>query len=190
MPFSGKVIIVSAPSGAGKTTIVKSLLSSGMPLDFSVSVTSRPKRPGETEGKDYYFLHPDEFRKKIQQGKFLEWEEVYKNQYYGTLKSEVERLWSEKKHILFDVDVKGGVNLKKYFGPLALSMFIKPPSFDVLKTRLINRGTETEESLQKRLAKAAFELGFEKEFDVVIVNDVLQNALDEALDHVKRFIGI
>jgi len=187
--FQGKAVIVSAPSGAGKTTIVHRLLESGLPLGFSVSVTSRPRRMNEVNGVDYFFLTPDEFMKKVKNGDFIEWEEVYENQYYGTLKSEIERLWQEKKHALFDVDVKGGINLKKYFGARALAIFIKPPSLQILNERLKARGTETEESLKKRMAKAEFELSFAPGFDAVVENDVLEKAVDEVYRLVAGFIG-
>ncbi|MGB9745652.1 MAG: guanylate kinase [Bacteroidales bacterium] len=187
--FQGKAIIVSAPSGAGKTTIVHRLLESGLPLGFSVSATSRPRRMNEVNGVDYFFLTPDEFMKKVKNGDFIEWEEVYENQYYGTLKSEIERLWQEKKHALFDVDVKGGINLKKYFGTQALAIFIKPPSLQILNERLKARGTETEESLKKRMAKAEFELSFAPGFDAVVENDVLEKAVDEVYRLVAGFIG-
>ncbi|NMB72666.1 MAG: guanylate kinase [Bacteroidales bacterium] len=187
--FQGKAIIVSAPSGAGKTTIVHRLLESGLPLGFSVSATSRPRRMNEVNGVDYFFLTPDEFMKKVKNGDFIEWEEVYENQYYGTLKSEIERLWQEKKHALFDVDVKGGISLKKYFGTRALAIFIKPPSLQILNERLKARGTETEESLKKRMAKAEFELSFAPGFDAVVENDVLEKAVDEVYRLVAGFIG-
>jgi guanylate kinase len=187
--FQGKAIIVSAPSGAGKTTIVHRLLDSGLPLGFSVSATSRPRRMNEVNGVDYFFLTPDEFMKKVKNGDFIEWEEVYENQYYGTLKSEIERLWQEKKHALFDVDVKGGISLKKYFGTRALAIFIKPPSLQILNERLKARGTETEESLKKRMAKAEFELSFAPGFDAVVENDVLEKAVDEVYRLVAGFIG-
>ncbi|HQH40745.1 MAG TPA: guanylate kinase [Bacteroidales bacterium] len=187
--FQGKAIIVSAPSGAGKTTIVHRLLESGLPLGFSVSATSRPRRMNEVNGVDYFFLTPDEFMKKVKNGDFIEWEEVYENQYYGTLKSEIERLWQEKKHALFDVDVKGGISLKKYFGTRALAIFIKPPSLQILNERLKARGTETEESLKKRMAKAEFELSFAPGFDAVVENDILEKAVDEVYRLVAGFIG-
>ncbi|MCQ2286882.1 MAG: guanylate kinase, partial [Bacteroidales bacterium] len=168
-----KVVIVCAPSGAGKTSIVKYLLDSGLPLAFSVSAASRPKRENEVDGKDYYFISVDEFRDRVKNDEFLEWEEVYQNQLYGTLKSEVERIWKDEKIVLFDVDVVGGVNIKNYFGNKALSIFIKPPTIDSLRERLIGRGTETPESLKKRLDKSEYELSFEPKFDQVVLNDVL-----------------
>lgn len=187
--FQGKAIIVSAPSGAGKTTIVHKLIASGLPLGFSVSATSRPRRLNEVNGVDYFFLSPEEFMKKVKNGEFIEWEEVYENQYYGTLKSEIERLWQEKKHALFDVDVKGGISLKKYFGPQALAIFIKPPSLQALYERLQSRGTETEESLKKRMAKAEYELSFAPRFDAVVENNILEEAVAEVYKLVVNFIG-
>ncbi len=187
--FQGKAIIVSAPSGAGKTTIVHRLLESGLPFGFSVSATSRPRRLNEVNGVDYFFLSPEEFMKKVKNGEFIEWEEVYENQYYGTLKSEIERIWQEKKHALFDVDVKGGISLKKYFGPQALAIFIKPPSLQALYERLQSRGTETEESLKKRMAKAEYELSFASRFDAVVENNILEEAVAEVYKLVVNFIG-
>lgn len=187
--FQGKAIIVSAPSGAGKTTIVHRLLASGLPLGFSVSATSRPRRSNEVNGVDYFFLSPEEFMKRVKNGEFIEWEEVYENQYYGTLKSEIERLWQEKKHALFDVDVKGGISLKKYFGSQALAIFIKPPSLQTLYERLRARGSETEESLKKRMAKAEYELSFAPGFDAVVENNILEKAVEEVYRLVVNFIG-
>jgi len=187
--FQGKAIIVSAPSGAGKTTVVHRLLASGLPLGFSVSATSRPRRSNEVNGVDYFFLSPEEFMKRVKNGEFIEWEEVYENQYYGTLKSEIERLWQEKKHALFDVDVKGGISLKKYFGSQALAIFIKPPSLQTLYERLRARGTETEESLKKRMAKAEYELSFAPGFDAVVENNILEKAVEEVYRLVVNFIG-
>lgn len=168
----GKALIFSAPSGSGKTTLVKYLLQNNADLGFSISASTRDKR-GRTEqdGKDYYFLSPEEFKKKIDNDEFIEWEEVYEGNFYGTLKSEIERLWKEGKNVIFDVDVKGGLSLKKYFGDKALAVFVKVPSLDVLKERLKDRGTESEESLSRRLFKAKFEMSFENKFDVVLVNE-------------------
>lgn len=177
----GKAIIFSAPSGSGKTTIVKYLLANNTDLGFSISASTRDKR-GRTEqhGKDYYFLSPEEFRKKIESNEFIEWEEVYEGNFYGTLKSEIERLWAEGKNVIFDVDVKGGLNLKKYFGDNALAIFVKVPSMEVLKERLKDRGTESEESLSRRLFKAQFEMGFQDKFDVVLINEDLATSQNEA----------
>lgn len=183
-----KAIIISAPSGAGKTSIVKYLMNSGLPLDFSVSAASRAKRENEVDGQDYYFISADEFRKKISNDEFLEWEEVYGNQYYGTLKSEIDRIWNNGKVVLFDVDVKGGVNIKKYFGEKALSIFVKPPTLEELRKRLANRGTETEESLNKRVAKSAYEMTFEPQFDTVVLNDDLATAQKQAFELINEFI--
>ena len=177
----GKAIIFSAPSGSGKTTIVKHLLENNPDLGFSISASTRDKR-GRTEqnGKDYYFLAPSDFKKKIDNEEFVEWEEVYEGNFYGTLKSEIERVWKEGKNVIFDVDVKGGLNLKKYFGDKALAIFVKVPSLEVLKERLHDRGTETPESLSRRIFKAEFESGFADEFDVVLVNEDLGKSLQEA----------
>jgi guanylate kinase len=177
----GKALIFSAPSGSGKTTIVKHLLQHNSDLGFSISASTRDKR-GRTEqhGKDYYFLTPDEFKKKIDSDEFIEWEEVYEGNFYGTLKSEIERLWSEGKNVIFDVDVKGGLSLKKYFGDKALAIFVKVPSLEVLKERLKDRGTESEESLSRRLFKAQFEMSFESQFDVVLVNEDREQSLAKA----------
>jgi guanylate kinase len=177
----GKAIIFSAPSGSGKTTIVKHLLKTNSDLGFSISASTRDKR-GRTEkdGQDYYFLSPLEFKEKIDNEEFIEWEEVYEGNFYGTLKSEIERIWKEGKNVIFDVDVKGGLNLKKYFGDKGLSIFVKVPSLEVLKERLHDRGTETEESLSRRLFKAQFESSFQDEFDVVLVNENLKQSLAEA----------
>jgi guanylate kinase len=179
--MAGKALIFSAPSGSGKTTLVKHLLQTNPNLGFSISASTRDKR-GRTEehGKDYYFLSPEEFKKKIDNNEFIEWEEVYEGNFYGTLKSEIERLWQEGKDVVFDVDVKGGIHLKEYFGDKALAVFVKVPSLEVLKERLKDRGTESEESLSRRLFKATFEMGFQNKFDVVLVNENLPNSLEEA----------
>lgn len=186
--MSGKLIIVSAPSGAGKTSIVKHLLKEQPNLAFSISATSRAKREGERDGKDYYFLTIDDFKRKLDNDEFLEWQEVYHNQFYGTLKSEIERIWNEGKHVIFDVDVLGGLNLKKIFGDKALAVFIQPPTIEALKERLCGRGTEDEASLKKRLDKAEYELSFADQFDTVIVNDILKTAQEEAVTKVNTFL--
>jgi guanylate kinase len=186
----GKAIIVSAPSGAGKTTIVRHLLSVIPRLAFSVSACSRPKRAEETDGKDYYFISAGEFRQKISRDEFVEWQEVYPGSYYGTLKSEMERIWSVQKAPVFDVDVKGAVNLKKYFGDLGLSIFIHPPSIQELEHRLRKRGTESEETLKKRIDKAAYELTFAERFDRVIINDDLERKSQEVTTIVSRFLDL
>lgn len=177
----GKAIIFCAPSGSGKTTIVKHLLKNNSDLGFSISASTRDKR-GRTEqdGKDYHFLTPDEFKEKIVHNEFIEWEEVYEGNYYGTLKSEIQRIWDEGKNVIFDVDVKGGLNLKKYFGEKALAIFVKVPTMEILKQRLHGRGTESEESLSRRLFKAKFEMTFQDEFDIVLVNEHLDQSLAEA----------
>lgn len=179
--MAGKALIFSAPSGSGKTTIVKHLLESNPTLGFSISASTRDRR-GRTEshGKDYYFLSPEEFKHKIDADEFIEWEEVYAGNFYGTLKSEIDRIWAAGKDVIFDVDVKGGLNLKKYFGDKALAIFVKVPSIEVLKARLNDRGTETEESLSRRLFKANFEMSFQDQFDVVLVNEHLDTSLAEA----------
>jgi len=179
--MAGKAIIFCAPSGSGKTTIVKHLLQTNPELGFSISASTRDKR-GRTEenGKDYYFLTPAEFRKKIDNDEFIEWEEVYEGNFYGTLKSEIERIWKTGKNVIFDVDVKGGLNLKKYFGDKSLAIFVKVPSLEILKERLHDRNTESEESLSRRLFKAQFEMGFQDKFDVVLVNEDLKKSLAEA----------
>jgi guanylate kinase len=186
--MAGKFVIVSAPSGAGKTTIVKRLMQAGLGLEFSVSAASRQPRPSETDGIDYYFISADEFRKKISEGAMLEWQEVYKDQYYGTLKSEVERIWNNGHNVLFDVDVKGGINLKTMFQDISLALFIMPPTLEELEKRLRLRQTETEESLKKRLTKAGFELSFSDKFDKVIINDVLEYAVKQTIDTVSQFL--
>ncbi len=185
----GKVVILSAPSGAGKTTLAKFLLEQPeLKLKFSVSATTRAPRKGEINGKDYYFLTNKEFKRKIENNEFVEWEEVYDGLYYGTLKSEIERIFAEGYHVLFDVDVKGGMNLKKYFGNQALSVFVAPPSLNELKKRLENRHTETPESIQKRLARAKEELTFIDKFDEVVINDDIEKAKKEIYQTVASFI--
>jgi len=183
-----KAIIFSAPSGAGKTTLVRHLMLQLPVLQFSVSATSREKREHEIHGKDYFFLSPEQFRAYIQSNNFLEWEEVYPDHYYGTLKSEVDRIFEEGNVVIFDVDVIGGLNLKEYFGSEALAVFVKPPSEQELETRLRFRNTETEEKIQLRLAKAKHELAFENRFDTIIVNANLEEAKEESLLKVKQFI--
>jgi guanylate kinase len=187
--FKGKLIIFSAPSGAGKTTIVHHLLEAGLDLQFSISAASREKRENEINGKDYYFISADEFRKKIENDDFLEWEEVYEDHYYGTLKSEVERIWNEGHHVIFDVDVVGGLNIKKYYGNRALAIFVMPPSVKHLEERLQKRSTDSKEKIKLRLQKAEKELGFAKQFDKVIVNDDLEMAKAEAVQIVSVFLN-
>lgn len=185
----GKSIIVSAPSGAGKTTIVHRLMTEIPALAFSISACSRSSRPMEQEGRDYYFLGVDGFRQAIANGEFIEWEEVYTDHYYGTLKREVQRLWDEGKVIIFDVDVVGGLNLKSLFKEHALSVFIQPPSVEVLEKRLRARETESEERIALRIKKSAWELSQAESFDVCILNDDLEKAVSDAKIQVKRFIS-
>jgi len=186
--MQGKLIIFSAPSGAGKTTIVHQLLASRNDLEFSISACSRLKRTDEIDGVDYYFITTDEFKEKIDRGEFLEWQEVYENSFYGTLKSEVERIWTKEKHVIFDVDVIGGLNIKKYGKENALAVFVMPPSFEELKKRLKLRSSETPETLKKRLDKANNELSFADKFDKIIVNDDLKKAVAEANTLVQKFL--
>jgi len=183
-----RVIIFTAPSGAGKTTLVRHLLSQLTELQFSISATTRPKRDNEVDTKDYYFLSKTEFSNKVEAGDFLEWEEVYEDCCYGTLKSEVERIWASGHQVIFDVDVKGATNIKKYYGDRALAIYVKPPSLEVLIERLKNRKTESIESLQKRIKRATLELEYENNFDCIIVNDKLDIAKKEALLTVQTFL--
>ncbi|NJL12735.1 MAG: guanylate kinase [Microscillaceae bacterium] len=185
----GKAIIFSAPSGAGKTTLVRHLLAHNSQLGFSVSACTRAQRPGEVEGRDYYFLSPQDFEQKIAQEAFVEWEEVYRGLYYGTLKSEIERLWSNGKHVLFDVDVKGGLKLKSYFQDQALAIFVSVASPEVLAQRLRQRNTDPEEKIRERIAKYREELAFEPYFDRVLVNEDLPQTLHEAEKLVQDFIA-
>lgn len=186
--MEGKLIIFSAPSGSGKSTIINYLLKQGLDLNFSISATSRAPRGEEKNGVEYYFLTPDEFRNRIAQGEFLEFEEVYKDKFYGTLKSEVERILKEGKNVIFDVDVVGGCNIKKFYGDRALSLFIQPPSVDELRKRLEGRGTDSSEVIESRIAKAEYELGFANKFDTVIVNDNLEKAEEETIKKIKEFL--
>lgn len=185
----GKLIVISAPSGSGKTSIVKHLLQNMDALSFSVSACSREKRENETDGKDYHFLGVEGFKKKIKEVAFLEWEEVYENQFYGTLKSELQRVWNEGKAVIFDVDVIGGLNIKKQYPKECLSLFIMPPSVDVLRKRLSGRGSESEEKLEMRLAKAEQEISKNLQFDKVILNDDFKLACEETMQAVANFIN-
>lgn len=186
--MEGKLIILSAPSGSGKTTIARYLLEKDPNLEFSISATTRPKRDKEVHGVDYYFLSVEEFKAKLGENAFVEWEEVYSNVYYGTLKAEIERIWSEGKHVLFDVDVKGGLSLKNMFKERALAIFVKLPSLAELEKRLRKRATDPEESIRKRLAKAESELGFESEFDISLMNNDLALTLLKAQELVDSFL--
>lgn len=186
--IQGKVIIFSAPSGAGKTSIVRALLSKIASLEFSVSACSRAPRPNEVHGKDYFFIPSQDFKNKISSGEFLEWEEVYKNHFYGTLNSELYRIWAESKTVIFDVDVKGGINIKEKLGKDALSIFVMPPSIEELENRLRSRKTESEDKIQQRISKANEELEDAKHFDVVIENDNFLRAVEEAESIVHKFI--
>jgi guanylate kinase len=186
----GKAIIFSAPSGAGKTTLVRHLMGiEDLRLSFSVSATTRPMRAYEVDGKDYYFITPEDFLKRAKNGDFVEWEEVYTNQYYGTLYSEVERIWKSGGHVIFDLDVVGGLNIKKILGDKALSIFVKAPSVAVLEERLRKRSTESPEKIEQRVAKAQQEMAYEPRFERVIVNDELEKALREAEDCVRQFLA-
>jgi guanylate kinase len=185
--MTGKLIIFSAPSGAGKTTIVRHLLEKNLNLEFSVSATSREPRQTETDGKDYYFLSKEEFKRKIEKDEFLEWQEVYSGIYYGSLKSEVERIRNLGKNVIFDVDVVGGLNIKKFYGNEALAIFVQPPSVEELRKRLISRSTETEEKIQMRIAKAEHELSFASHFDKLVTNNDLEQACREAENLIREF---
>ena len=187
--MSGKLIIFSAPSGAGKSTLVHHVLGCGFSLEFSVSATSRAPRGTERHGVDYYFISPDEFRQKIDNQEFIEYEEVYHNFYYGTLRTEIERITSKGKNIVFDVDVAGGLNIKKQYGDKALALFVAPPSIDILHKRLIDRKTDSPEMIAKRVAKADFEMTFAPMFDFVIVNDDLGKAKKEAENAIREFLS-
>jgi len=188
--FDGRLIIFSAPSGSGKTTIVKHLLANYNHFGFSISACTRDKRGrNEEQGKDYYFMTPDEFREHIEAGDFVEWEEVYTGAFYGTLKSEIERNWEHKKHVLFDVDVRGGLSLKKYYGDKALAIFVKAPSLEVIESRLRSRGTESEDAISKRLFKVKFETSFMEQFDMVVLNDDLQATLQEVQTIIENWLA-
>ncbi|MEO9966410.1 MAG: guanylate kinase [Reichenbachiella sp.] len=185
----GKAIIFSAPSGSGKTTIVKHILSKFPEIEFSISASTRDRRGrSETNGKDYHFLSPEEFKTKIDKNEFIEWEEVYEGNFYGTLKSEIDRIWAKGHHVIFDVDVKGGISLKEYFGDEALSIFVKVRDMDVLAERLKDRGTEDDDSLSRRLYKAKFEMSFEDKFDITLVNDKLEDSLIHAEQMITDFL--
>ena len=186
---NGKLVIFSAPSGAGKSTLVNYLLPQFPALSFSISATSRSPRGKEENGKDYYFLSSEEFKSRVAQDELLEWEEVYAGTYYGTLRSEVERIWAQGKVVVFDIDVVGALNLKKQFGDRALALFVQAPSVEILEQRLRGRGTDSEEKIQQRVAKATIEMARAPEFDKVVVNDDLDTAKAEALAILKDFLG-
>ncbi len=184
-----KIFIFSAPSGSGKSTIINHLMTLGLNLNFSISATRRAPRGEEQNGREYYFLSPDDFRSKIAAGEFVEYEEVYADCFYGTLKSEIERMTEAGQNIVFDVDVVGGVNLKKIFGSRAKSIFIMPPSVDELRKRLVGRATDSPEKIEQRLAKAEKEIGYAEKFDTIVVNDNLSEALSQAEQIVRNFIA-
>ena len=186
--FSGKAIIFSAPSGAGKTTIVKHIINQIPELSFSISACSRNKRKNEINGVDYYFLDVNEFKNKIKADEFIEWEEVYANNFYGTLKSEITKIWSLNKHVIFDVDVVGGISLKKYFSESALSIFIEPPSIAILEERLKSRNTDSLDAIKTRVKKAKEELEYKKSFDQYLINDNLNTTLVNAENIIKEFL--
>lgn len=188
---SGKLFVFSAPSGSGKTTIVHHILGQKeLNLDFSISATSRPKRGKEVNGKDYHFISMDQFKKHIKNDDFVEWEEVYQNNFYGTLKSEIERIWAEGKHVIFDIDVVGGLRIKKKFPERTLAIFVQPPSIEEMEKRLRNRKTDSEEKILERITKAERELKFANDFDVILINDKLEIAKKEAFKLVSDFIEI
>lgn len=184
-----KVIIFSAPSGSGKSTIINYLMQQGLNLHFSISATSRPPRGQEQHGVEYFFLTPDEFRQHIANGDFLEYEEVYKDRFYGTLKSQLDKQLERGENIVCDVDVLGGINIKKHYGEQALSIFIQPPSIEVLRQRLVGRGTDSEEVINDRIARAEFELSHASQFDTIVINDDLATAQAEALEKIKDFLN-
>ncbi|MDO3390769.1 guanylate kinase [Bacteroides sp. ET489] len=183
-----KLIIFSAPSGSGKSTIINYLLTQNLNLAFSISATSRPPRGTERDGVEYFFLTPEEFRRRIADDEFLEYEEVYHDRFYGTLKAQVEKQLADGQNVVFDVDVVGGCNIKKFYGDRALSVFIQPPSVEELRRRLVGRGTDTPEVIEDRVAKAQYELSFAPKFDKVIVNDDLEKAKAEALEVITQFL--
>jgi len=187
--MGGKLFIFSAPSGSGKTTIVRSLLEKDLSLEFSISATSRPKRDNEVHGSDYHFLSVEDFKKKIESDEFVEWEEVYENRFYGTLKSELQRIWDKGKHVIFDVDVVGGLNIKKKYPKKALSVFVMPPNVEELKKRLILRSTDSAEDIETRIKKANEELTYADQFDIIIINNKLEDAIEESEAVVKKFIN-
>ena len=188
--MKGKLIIFSAPSGSGKSTIVQHLMSRGLGLAFSISATSRQPREGEVDGREYHFIAPEKFRDLIEKEAFIEWEEVYPGQFYGTLHSELDRIWEEGGNAVFDIDVVGGLNLKKEFGDRACAIFIEPPSIEVLEERLLSRGSDDEASLKRRLEKAGYEMQFAPQFDRIVINDRLEEAQSEAFTIVREFLAL
>ncbi len=188
MSKQGKLIVFSAPSGSGKTTIVRHLLTRDLGLEFSISAASREPRSNEVDAKDYYFISLDEFKSKIENDEFVEWEEVYTNNFYGTLKSEVQRIWDSGKHVVFDIDVIGGLNIKKQYPENTLAIFVQPPSVEELKKRLEGRATETPEKIAMRVAKAEQEIQYAEKFDYILYNDVLEDAQNEAAELISEFI--
>lgn len=187
--MKGKVIIFSAPSGSGKSTIINYLMQQNLNLAFSISATSRPPRGTEQHGVEYFFLTPEDFRQRIANGEFLEYEEVYKDRFYGTLKEQVEKQLENGQNVVLDVDVKGGCNIKNYYGNRALSIFIQPPSIEALRQRLNGRGTDSPEVIEDRIARAEYELGFADKFDTIVVNDNLEQAQQETLQILKKFLN-
>lgn len=189
IPNQGKLIVFSAPSGSGKTTLVRHLLQqTELDLEFSISATSRERRENETDGKDYYFLDTKAFKNRIKNDEFLEWEEVYRDNFYGTLKTEVKRIWAKGKNVIFDIDVSGGLRIKRKFPDQTLAIFVKPPSIDELKIRLKKRQTESNDKINMRIAKASAELATAPLFDVIVVNDNLEKALSESYNLVSDFV--
>ncbi|MDR1793063.1 MAG: guanylate kinase [Bacteroidales bacterium] len=187
--MNGKIVIFSAPSGSGKTTLIRHILEKGLPIEFSISATNRTQREGEINGKDYYFLTTEEFKQKIEAQAFIEWEEVYQNHYYGTLRSELTRIWLHNKHVIMDLDVVGGLNIKKQFPQNSLSIFVMPPSHEILRERLLLRNSESPENLEKRIQKAIYEMQFAEQFDKIFVNDHLPTAQSAVLQCVKSFLN-
>lgn len=186
----GKIIIISAPSGCGKSTIIKALMANGeIDMQFSVSATSRQPRAGETDGKEYFFMSENEFRQAIAADAFVEYEEVYTGRFYGTLKSEIERICKEGHNVVLDIDVKGGVNVKSLYGDNAISIFIMPPSIDALRQRLTGRATDSDEVIEERVGRAAFELTFAPQYDATVVNDDLDKAINDTSDIIKKFLN-
>lgn len=186
----GKLIIISAPSGCGKSTIINEIIKNrNLRLEFSISATTREPRRGETDGVNYYFMSPDEFKQAIANDELVEYEEVYEGRFYGTLKREIERIQSNGDNVILDIDVKGGINVKKKYGDNALSIFIQPPSIDTLRHRLLSRGTDSIEAINQRVNKAEYELSFAPQYDKVVVNDVLRDAIDEVEGIIAEFVG-